>query len=502
MPRRKNNKKNGQKKETRKVVIEKVVAARKPQKKKNRSRRRKSSSSGNPVSAAYGAATSVKQFSQRSLTIEGCDLLATISVNSGDPATGGSAILGSVDLNPALMIPGGRLSRFAELFDKYQYKELDVFFVTNVGTTTNGCLQIAADPDPMDDYSGLTGDGLSQALVGQINNIEIPVYKNASMRVKGKEFFSMPLFVDSSSTTVDGERWSSCGKLWWASMGPLAAASSYGRLFIRYKITFMEPSNDAESASGESFIMCSGGGSYITSAYPWGNFTLIKDSYKAVAGLGAYERQFVTFYSDATLGSVIRFNSEGYYLVKIFRTGAAMGTGAFSAAVLTDCSAVWPDNETEMTTYNNALSNGGSTISAWYITIYAEKPGATISSTGDSGVTHSSSIVSVGKLNLTTNPAAVLSTAALSRKVNSLTALLAQLKAASKSAPAPALGVSALDVSETATITTPGLSGGPATVSTVTLAGTVENGLEAVNVVTAPYQAPRGWQLVPKSSVV
>lgn len=445
------------------------------------------------IPSAMGRVTSVKQFSQREIVIEGCDLIGTVDVPVADPATGGSAVLGSVDLNPSLVVPGGRLEKFAELFDKYRYEALEVVYITNVGTTTNGCLQVIADPDPLDDYTGLSGDALNQAMVGQLNNMEIPIYENACLKVKDKSFFSQALYVDPSTTTPDGKRWSSPGKIWWACMGPLPAAVSYGRLFLKYKIRFMEPSNDSEQASGESFIYASSG-TYVSSQFPFGNYSLIRTLYKTTAGLACNPRPYVTFRSDPTLGSVIQFNSEGFYLLKILRTGAAMGTGAFSAAVLKDCVGVWPSNESQLTTYNNSLSNGGSTISAWIVTIYANKPGATLSSTNDSGVTHTSAMTCVSKLNLNKNTSSDLNMA-LQQRLAELDAKFNKL-AIERLKPSPKLG-EALTVSETATITTPGTAGGPQTTSTVTLSGAVSNGDVAVNVVTPGTQPniPFGYVL-------
>lgn len=488
-------KKNGQRK--REIVKEVIVPKRSSRQKRSRRKNKKANPGSGPVAAAYGSNSSIRQFSQRKLTVEGCDLLATIAVAEASLPTGTSAVLGSVDLNPAVMIPGGRLSQFAALFDKYQYNNLEVFYVPNVGTTTNGCLQIVADPDPLDDYSGMTGDSLNQALVGQINNLEVPVYRNGKLSVKGKEFFSQPLFVDPDVSTLDGKRWTSCGKIWWACMGPLAAATSYGRLFVRYKITFMEPSNDAENAAGAALIATLGS-AFITSAYPWGDFSQIKaDFTQGGPDNAVYERPYVTFKSDPTLGSVIQFNAQGYYTVAMARTGVAMGTGAYTTELgLVNCVADWGVNQSNLGSWSQADSNSGSTASMYLATIYASQPGAYMHATNDSGVTHSTGIVVVSKLNIgLPGSSAELGNFALNQKILKLDKLLKELKVQSQ--PAPAIGP-ALTMNEQATITTPGINGGPATTSTVTVVGTVDNGLEPVNVVTPGLRGeiPKGFVLL------
>lgn len=487
-------KKNGQKK---KEIIVKEVRIPRPRPKTKKPRRKTKNSGGNSsIAAAYGTASSIRQFSQRSITIEGCDLLANIAIGETDPAAAASAVLGSVDLNPAIMIPGGRLSQFAELYDKYQYKSVEIYYVPSVGTNVSGCLQIVADPDPLDDYTNGTGDSLNQQLIGQINNLEVPVYQNGRLVVKGKEFFSQPLYIDPDVTTLDGKRWTSCGKIWWASMGPLAAATSYGRLFVKYRITFMEPSNDAESSAGSS-IIATLSDTYITSAYPWGDFTRIRnDFFQGSANLGFYPRPYVTFSSDTTLGSVITFNSEGFYLVSMARTGVAMGTGAYTSELhLVDCAADWGVNQSNLGSWSQADSNSGSTQSMYLATIYASRPGAYMYATADSGVTHSTGFVGVSKLNIgVPGSSAVMGNYALNQKISQLDKLIKEVQSYVK--PSPKLGP-ALSVSETATITTPGVNGAPSTTSTVVLSGNVDNGTEPVNVVTPGFNLPKGFVLVP-----
>jgi len=439
--------------------------------------------------AAFGGSSSTRQFSQRKITLSGCDLVSTVSVGSSDLSQYYSFIMGSLDLNPNNLAPNGRLPMFARLYEKYQYKKLRLFYVPNVGTQTSGCIQIAADNDPLDTYVGLENDALTNALTGNLHNKQIPVYLEADLDVTDKSFFDKVLYTDTQYSSPDGQRWVSPGKIWWASVGPLAMASSYGRLFVEWTIEFSEPSNDSAASIGTAIIGTTNS-TAVTSTYPWGDYTVIKDT--VGPGAAYVPSPSVSLYSDPTLGSVIKFNSRGPYTVVIYRTGVAMGTGAFTSAVLSaGVQSGWPDNSGAFNGLTAAIANSASTASMWTTNVYVSVPGATLSSTTDSGVTHSSAFTFVTKNQLYfTDPANVDSVMTLAIKK-----LQAQVQALLM-APSPAVG-SALDATSTSTSVEKDGSGGPDKVVVTTGNAALTNGLEPVNVVTPGFAAPKGFVLVP-----
>jgi len=91
---------------------------------------------------------------------------------------------------------------------------------------------------------------------------------------------------------------------------------------------------------------------------------------------------------------VIKFFYPGQYLVTISRTGVAMGTGAFSGAVFSGCSVLWTVSSLGQGP-NVMLSNGASTSSQWVVAITVTSANATMSRTGDAGVTHTFSWTTV-----------------------------------------------------------------------------------------------------------
>jgi len=432
--------------------------------------------------AAYNGRVITKPFMQRSVRLKGCDLLATVSVAAGSDNTFNGGPLGYADLNPLLLFPGGRLSQFAELFDKYKYNSLRIVYVPNVGTTASGAFIIAADPDVLDDYSTYEGDSFVQALNNTMHNMTAPVYQTMDITVKDKKFFTDTLYCDPSSTTADGARWASPGKIWWGNAGALAAATAYGRIYVDWDITFSEPSNDSDNSAGLALIGTVDS-TKITSTYPWGDFTAIRNAFTPGSSFAFYGRPYCSFYSDSTLGSVIKFNASGFYHLNFVRTGTAMGTGAFSSAVLTNCVYGWPSNPSGLGPFNNSISNGGSTQSQWSVCIYSNQPGATISSTGDSGVTHTAGWVFVTKVNLFVYPGG-----GFTAERDQLKSRLEQLESFMRNfSPKPLLGACLTGTGETTTVEDDP-SGGPSKVSVSTTAQTIDNGTSAVNVVTPGEQ--------------
>lgn len=490
MPRGK--KKNAQKgalpKKTKKQSMPKA------QKRKSKARKASTNMVRDITPAAYNGRGSVKPFFQRSVRLKGCELLTTIAITSGAVSTGTSAIIGSADLNPLLLAAGGRLSQFAELFDKYQYNSIKVHYIPSVSVSTSGGLLFAADPDVLDDYSGQTGDPLVQALVNTAHNVETPVYQDVSMVVKDKRFFSQLLYTDPDVSTIEGKRWSSPGKIWWANMGPLGAATAYGRIMVEWDITFSEPSNDSENSAGVALIGTSVG-TAISSTYPWGDFSTIRNGFALGSAYYLNTKPFCSFYSDPVKGSVIRFNAAGYYFVAMSRTGSAMGTGAYTSVVYTNCTNGWPANQTNLAAYTPAISNGASSVSMWNVIVYASQPGATMSATGDSGVTHASGYVFVSRVNLVAQ-----TNGGFGAVQNQLDEIVQALKKNGISLKSFLPGDPSLNFTQTSTTTVHDPAGGPDIVSQTVSTGAATNGPEPVNVITpgAAFRLPAGYVMVQK----
>lgn len=402
MPRGKknNNKNNGGQRKKREVKTIVVKAA--PQKghgkmgSKGRRNGPKKGNRGQHNVTSLPGAFSVQgsaMYAQQSMTLSGCDYLATVNCS----ALNDSVVMQSFLLNPQRMIPGSRLATFGAMWDKFSFQYLELIYEPSVSTTTSGSIMLSADPDVLDDYTGQKGNLLLQKLSSTAHNVSVPVYGPVRLRINDKRFFKRDLFTEPE--TLSDPRNSYSGRVWLASCGGLAAGT-YGRLYLKWKVNFSCPNIDEEFEEGTAMIAAFTG-PYITSTYPWGDFsTIITDFPTANAYLPA---DFCTFTSDAVLGSVITFQSAGFYLVTMKRSGVAMGTGAFSGVNFSaGISNSLPANDTGFGSgVDFYIANGTSTASQWTILVNVTISGATMSATNDTGVTHTYGFVAVSRFDMT-----------------------------------------------------------------------------------------------------
>jgi len=415
--------KRKQAKKANKAVVRVVVP--RPQKKKNKQgpRRKKSnvqsmgsSSCGGGFPPPVSMAGTMRVKHQQSLVVAGTDFLGTVGLTA---STSNSAIIDSWLINPIAMMPGSRLAQFGELWDKYRFVELEVIAESVQGTNATGTICMAMDPDVYDDYSLLTGDTLIQRMSTAPANVSFPVWQPTSIRTPGK-FFNDPIRWVDPNTDADA-RFVYTGKLWVASVGGLNPGN-YLRLYCRWKIQFENPALDTSFADGTS-IIATQSSAQITATYPWGDYSTI-----LAGGTGYAGNPSVVFRSSATLGSVIQFNAPGFYVVSMYRTGTAMGTSAFTAAVLNNCSLTYtPAIPGIGDPFSWAIANAGSNTSMWIAIIEANKAGATISSTGDTGVTHQSATTFVSKFSGAFSRSTVpspISVSSVNSKVQEMEAML------------------------------------------------------------------------------
>lgn len=383
-----------------KAVKKAVVKAIRPKKAKRsrnrrtrprRSRRVAKSSIPSALPGAYSGMGSTSGWNQQSMTMSGRDLAYTVTV----PALTDTQVITSFLFNPQRLVQGSRLAQFGALWDKFRFTKLKFIYEPSVGTLQAGALCMSADPDVLDDYSSMKGQMLLQKLSSTAHNLTTPLYTPACLDIKDKRFFSGLLYTEPEANSDPRNVYA--GRLWVTSAGGLAAGT-YGRIYVDWTIHFECPNIDEEFEDGTAMILAPSG-TYISSTYPWGDFTAIINAFPTV---GAYSgADFVTFRSDAVLGSVIQFEAPGFYLVNMWRSGAAMGTGAFSSCVYNNVSTNLPSNPTGFisgVTY--MVAGAGSTASSWFVLVYASQTGATMSSTADAGVTHNAGIVSVSRIDL------------------------------------------------------------------------------------------------------
>lgn len=338
------------------------------------------------VAASYAQAFAVKNFMQKSMVLKGIDLLYVVSPSSNIPD---SSVLAEFNLNPLQLTSATRLRQFAPLWDKFKFKSLCVAYKAACGTDTQGLLGVCADPDKLDGYTQLVGLPLDQKMSSSLHNISSPPNLPFTLKISDKKFFGESRFMEPNAAS--DPRMYTAGKIVISNQGALSAGT-YGRFFLCWEIEFQEPNieDNIDDSIGYAVTVSS---TYISTTYPWGNYSAI-EALGPTTNTAFQNTNFVQLLSSVTLGSVIKFLRAGNYLVNINRTGVAMGTGAFSSAVFNGCSLQW-DTDSLGTGPNAALANAGSTASSWIVAVKATSVGATMSCTGDAGVTHSTGYTSV-----------------------------------------------------------------------------------------------------------
>ena len=263
---------------------------------------------------------------------------------------------------------------------------------------------MAWDADPADNYSSVTGDTLLTDLNSMDCNVNFSTYRNAAMSIPR----SPKLWVQAENQ--GDQRIVNHGRLWIATEGGVAAGT-YGRILVKWKIKFYRPNLDPDVATiGYSSSISASTGSYVSATYPWGDFTTIINTLPTNVS-PTYNASIVTFQSmipnTSTPASVIVFQSPGQYRVCFNRTGTAIGVSAYTPSGSSGCvfggsgstSAGYPFSAQGFM----AIGNGGSTASMGWLDVNATA-GGYIYATGDSGVTHTTSYVTVYRYPATNLP--------------------------------------------------------------------------------------------------
>jgi hypothetical protein len=392
------NAKKAKKQIAKKVATAIVAAEKKAAASKSRTAvRPKVSRESAGIPSAVADVESCKPFKQKSITVSGKELLYTVIIPTG--GLDDSMVLEEFVLNPLQVLAeiAGSESRLAELaqcWDRFQWIELEITYSPSVGTTTNGSLCMCAEADIDDSYVDLEGDPLLVKMGEAAHNFTFQTYAKARMPITNRAFFTGEKWI-LPFNQGDARLYTS-GKIVLANAGSLVAGT-YGRFYLRWRAKLSQSSSKNLEDNSLSLIATTSG-TYITATYPWGDYSSIKDATTAW-----YESKCVYFHSDPTLGSVISFLTVGYYFVGFYRTGVAMGTGAFSGATFSGCSATWLDNPEGVGITGLAnlyIANGGSTASSWWLLVQVDEPGAYMSRTADAGVTHSTGWTAVARLSI------------------------------------------------------------------------------------------------------
>lgn len=375
-----------------KVRIQEIINVRsrgQPKSKKRSRRARNGSMARRHNNYSAGEASSYGQL-QRDETIWGCDFIGTVTFPT---SAASSTVSNRYVLNPLTLAPSSRLAQFAPLWDKYQWKELELIYVPSASDLTAGSISVSVDSDPLEDLSNIVGDLLTAKMSATAHNCSIKVNHEHHLKIRDRSFFDRLLYVAPDAQSDPRNVFA--GAITVASTGALPSGT-YGRLWIKWKVRFSCPNLDSLSGAGTAVIITVDAAT-VTSTYPWGDFDAIKSAFATGSNYGYLPNDSVTFSSSTSLGSVITFNTTGFFIINMYQTGASMGVGAFTSEVVyLNCSNVYPANDANFGGAENfSLVNGGLTARMWTNVIYVSQLPAQMSCTGDSGITHSTSYVFV-----------------------------------------------------------------------------------------------------------
>lgn len=346
------------------------------------------------TSVNEGVGFKIKPFTQQDSTIEGCDYLHTITISAGDPATTNSAVIYSVPINPLSINSLTRLSAMAALYDNFQVVSISFHFATSVSTSTDGSMVMAWDADPDDNYTPVTGDALNTYLDSTSCNVNFSLYRNAYLTVPA----SKKLFVQQE--TGGDQRLVNHGRLWVATQGGVAAGT-YGRILMKWRIKFMKPNLDPDNTTASyAATIVAPNGTYISSTYPFGDFSSIIANVPLNLGI-TYNPEVVQFTSlipgTATPASVFVFKRAGKYRLIMQRIGVAIGTAAYTFTGAVGCTVGGTGTTAAGYPFSGIGSlayASGTTATLGYVDVNASG-GGYVWATGDTGPTHTSSVVTV-----------------------------------------------------------------------------------------------------------
>jgi hypothetical protein len=347
------------------------------------------------TSVNEGVGFKIKPFTQQDSTIEGCDYLHTITIGATDPAVSNSAVVYSVPINPLAINPLTRLAAMAALYDNFQVVSISFHFATSVSTSTDGSMVMAWDADPDDNYTAVTGDALNTYLDSTSCNVNFSLYRNAFLTVPA----SKKLFVQAE--TGGDQRLVNHGRLWVATQGGVAAGT-YGRILMKWRIKFMKPNLDPDNTTASyAATIVAPNGTYISATYPFGDFSSIIANVPANLGL-TYNPEIVQFTSlipgTATPASVFVFKRAGKYRLIMSRVGVAIGVTAYTFTGAVGCTFGGSGPTAAGYPYSGvgtqSIANSAATATLGYVDVNATG-GGYVWATGDSGPSHTSSIVTV-----------------------------------------------------------------------------------------------------------
>jgi len=160
-----------------------------------------------------------------------------------------NGVQGNIPISPlTAFFLNTRLYTEALRFEKYRFRKMRFLFCPDVGTSTNGSIIMAFDPDPADNLlnmnPGTADQSLAsvQILMGFQDSMKSSVWTPSILECKTIK--SDPQNFYYTNYSGGDIRLAAQGQLWVANGGSLPSNTSLGAIAIEYEIEFFDPSLD------------------------------------------------------------------------------------------------------------------------------------------------------------------------------------------------------------------------------------------------------------------
>lgn len=181
------------------------------------------------------------------ICIEGEDHLCFIA--QPNPVAISGQCLQNLYMSPSAF-GGTRLEKFAELYEKFMFEEMDFALVPSASSATDGDIGLSYDADVMDETPPASEEGIRQYTAAQYNcdaNVWIPQLLKVRRSAPDSGYFTNPVVAGSTD-----DRLSYQGQIYVYCVTPIgkSAGVTLARLRVRYKCHLFTPQLENAQTSG------------------------------------------------------------------------------------------------------------------------------------------------------------------------------------------------------------------------------------------------------------
>lgn len=236
--------------------------------------KRRARKTANIISAQLGAtrsphlgrrAMTIRAAGKDTIEISGHDYVASPNFPVTTPKGGDRMVM--FDVHPDLLLASSRLSKLAECFEFFLFKQFDVIGVTNAPTSTSGNYIVCFDMDPGDKILPLTGGGSAAKEYAIAHNGEIKkAFENFDCHMP-KHHQQKEYFIQDGTTDLRLTRQAR----FYIIMGTTPSAAFDIDLWVRWRVVMRVAQIDGPSEAGPTSLAHFDVSTALTAANPFGS---------------------------------------------------------------------------------------------------------------------------------------------------------------------------------------------------------------------------------------